>query len=159
MIRDFVPARDVATTGVIIKPHVLDRSKVKSPQASWTQPEYSASIDTAFVSGSNGGVLAEYSTAYSQSLLTPEGPVIKIHNVEEERINGELGGTVITAYTGSLNLANPFKKIEQPLLTFNVTNTTSLNTLLGSISAGDIYIWNESSTIVGEATPVPELLS
>ena len=159
MVKDFVPARDVATTGIIIKPHILNRSKVKSPEVSWTQPEYSASIDTAFTTGSNGGVLADYSTAYSQSLLTPEGAVIKIHNVEEERINGELGGSVMTLYTGSLNLNNPFKKIEQPLLTYNVTNTTSLGTLLGSISAGDIYIWNESSEIFAEAPPGLEVLS
>lgn len=158
MIKDFVPARDVATTGIIIKPHILNRSKVKSPEASWTQPEYSASIDTTFVTGSNGGVLADYSTAYSQSLLTPEGAVIKVHNVEEERINGELGGSILRLYTGSLNVSNPFKKIEQPLITYNVTNTTNLGTLLGSISAGDIYIWNQSNTIVGETTPGPETL-
>ena len=144
MVKDFVPARDVTTSGIIIKPHVLNRSKVKSAEASWTQPEYSASIDTAFISGSNGGVLAEYSTAYSQSLLTPEGLVVKIHNVEEERINGELGGTIVTVYTGSLNLANPFKNIQQPDLTFNITNTTSTSTMLtGSFAAGDIFIYAE----------------
>lgn len=144
MVKDFVPARDVTTSGIIIKPHVLNRSKVKSAEASWTQPEYSASIDTAFTSGSNGGVLAEYSTAYSQSLTTPAGPVVKIHNVEEERINGELGGTIVTVYTGSLNLANPFKNIQQPDLTFNITNTTSISTMLtGSFVAGDIFIYAE----------------
>ena len=30
MIKDFVPARSTVDTGVIIKPHLLDRSKIKS---------------------------------------------------------------------------------------------------------------------------------
>ena len=158
MIKDFTPARDVTTTGIIIKPHILNRSKVKSTQVTYSQPEYSASIDTAFITSSNGGVLANYSTAYSESLLTPEGAVVKIHDAEEERINGELGGSGLTLYTGSLNVNNPFKKIEQPLITYNVTNTTDLGTLLGSISAGDIYIWNQLNTIVGETTPGLETL-
>ena len=141
MVKDFVPARDVSTTGIIIKPHILNRSKIKSPEASWTQPEYSASIDTAFMTGSNGGVLADYSTAHSQSLRTPSGPVIKIFNANEETINGELGGSNLRLYTGSLNVNNPFKKMEQPLLTFDVINTTDATSLAGSIPAGDIYIW------------------
>ena len=56
MIKDFVPARASLDTGIIIKPHILNRSKVKSPTVTGTRPEYSASIDTAFITGSDGGV-------------------------------------------------------------------------------------------------------
>ena len=141
MVKDFVPARDITSSGIIIKPHILNRSKVKSVQSSGTRPEYTGSINTAFLSGSNGGVLADYSTAHSQSLRTPSGPVIKIFNANEETINGELGGSNLRLYTGSLNVNNPFKKMEQPLLTFDVINTTDATSLAGSIPAGDIYIW------------------
>lgn len=55
MIKDFVPASSTLDTGIIIKPHVLDRSKAKTPEMSGTRPEYTASIDTAFVTGSDGG--------------------------------------------------------------------------------------------------------
>jgi hypothetical protein len=153
MVKDFVPARDITSSGIIIKPHILNRSKVKSVQSSGTRPEYTGSIDTAFISGSNGGVLADYSTAHSQSLRTPSGPVIKIFNANEETINGELGGSNLRLYTGSLNVNNPFKKMEQPLLTFDVINTTSPTSLAGSIPAGDIYIWIESNNILAEEPP------
>jgi len=56
MIKDFVPARSTTDTGIIIKPHLLDKSKAKSVSVSVTQPEYSGSIDTAFITGSNPGV-------------------------------------------------------------------------------------------------------
>lgn len=65
MIKDFVPARSTTDTGVIIKPHLLDRSKIKSISATASQPEYSGSIDTAFITGSNGGV---YKSSASGSL-------------------------------------------------------------------------------------------
>ena len=55
MIKDFVPARSTTDTGIIIKPHLLDKSKAKSVSVSVTQPEYSGSIDTAFITGSNPG--------------------------------------------------------------------------------------------------------
>ena len=65
MIKDFVPARSTTDTGIIIKPHLLDRSKAKSISASATQPEYSGSIDTAFITGSNPGT---YKSSASGSL-------------------------------------------------------------------------------------------
>ena len=56
MIKDFIPAKGTLDTGIIIKPNLLDRSKIKSPKLSGTRPEYNGSIDTAFVTGSDGGV-------------------------------------------------------------------------------------------------------
>ena len=154
MVKDFVPARDITSSGIIIKPHILNRSKVKSIQSSGTRPEYTSSIDTAFISGSNGGVLADYSTAHSQSLRTPSGPLVRILNANEETINGELGGSNLRLYTGSLNVNNPFKKMDQPLLTFDVINSTSPTSLLGSIPAGDIYIFIQENTFTSEEIPV-----
>ncbi|MDA7492340.1 hypothetical protein N8445_00075 [bacterium] len=58
MIKDFIPAKGTLDTGIIIKPHVLDRSKAKSPEMSGTRPEYDATIDTAFSTGSDGGAYA-----------------------------------------------------------------------------------------------------
>ena len=58
MVKDFIPARSVATTGIVIKPNLLNISKAKSVSVSVTQPEYSGSIDTAFVTGSDGGAFS-----------------------------------------------------------------------------------------------------
>lgn len=120
MVKDFVPARDVATSGIIIKPHILDRSKVKGTEISYTRPEYSASIDTAFISGSNSGVVAEHSTAHTASIITPVGNLLKINNTEVESFNGEFGGTLIDAYSGSLNEGNIFKQFSQQPLTYDL---------------------------------------
>lgn len=125
MIKDFLPARDVVTSGIIIKPHILNRSKVKQPQPTYSRPEYSGSIDTAFITGSNGGVLSDYSTAYTASVITPEGEITVIRDTQVERINGELGGTVLDLYQGTLNAGNPFKEYNQPEITYQITDTTN----------------------------------
>lgn len=109
MIKDFVPARDVTTSGIIVKPHILNRNKVKSAEVSWTRPEHTASIDTAFTSGSDGGVIAEYSTAYTASIPGLLGTVLEPQDTEVEKINGELGGTTFDMYSNSLNEANVLK--------------------------------------------------
>ena len=89
MIRDFTPARAVTDAGIIIKPHLLDRSKFKSPEITWTQPEYSGSIDTAFISGSHGSAFdsvgfdsidGESSTRYTRAVNTPVGKRQKVLN-------------------------------------------------------------------------------
>ena len=58
MVKDFIPARSTATTGIIIRPNLLNISKAKSVSVSATQPEYTASIDTAFTTGSHGGAFS-----------------------------------------------------------------------------------------------------
>jgi len=86
MVRDFVPAKATVDTGIIIKPHILDRSKVKSPIVTATEPNYSASIDTAFFTGSHGG-------AYYTTQLEKQGAQVyrsaslessTIHNITVE---------------------------------------------------------------------------
>jgi len=119
MVGDFLPARDVVTSGVIIKPHVLNRSKIQSAQTSYTRPEYTASIDTLFVTGSDGGVINEYSTAHTASIQTLVGELTQIRNTEVEKINGELGGSTLDLYSGSLNEANVFKQFNAQEITYD----------------------------------------
>jgi len=124
MIKDFVPARAVTTTGITIKPHILDRSKVKTPVPTWTRPEYSGSIDTAFIEGSEGGtVTSSLDTTHTLTISTLSGSVNKVINNNSPEFNGELGGTVLTVTTQSLNPNETYN----PLLN-NVTSiiTSSL---------------------------------
>lgn len=127
MIKDFVPARTETTTGITIKPHILNRSKIKSPVVDWSQPEYTGSIDTAFISGSSAGIFDNLSTTYSASLLTPSGSILRIHDDQAAKINGELGGTVLTIYSGSLNEANPLKKPAKILPRYVASGSSSDN--------------------------------
>ena len=125
MVKDFVPVRASATTGIIIKPHLLERSKIKQPALSFTQPEYSASIDTAFLEVQDGGIIDSLSTAYTASTKTPAGTVTEIKTTGVEKYNGELGGSFIDVVTGELNSANTYKQEVHPKLTFNSTGSAA----------------------------------
>lgn len=83
MIKDFVPARAALDVGIIIKPHILNRSKAKSPVATGTRPEYSASIDLLSVIGSDAG-------AYDANgeLIVPK----HLKHIEHKWRPGQVGG-------------------------------------------------------------------
>ena len=123
MIKDFVPAKANLSTGLIIKPHILERNKIARHEPVLEFNQYSGSIETAFISGSNGldevlntdftsfipftGDPYEYSagdyfwTAISQNLLNPYGGTYKSNTDKRELFTGELGGTVITVHSQS----------------------------------------------------------
>ena len=123
MVKDFVPARAVVDTGIIIKPNLLNRSKAKSVSVSGIRPEYTASIDTGFITGSNGGAFT-ISTGTSDAswvevLQTPQGLANSYVNqgTDKPLYTGELGGTELKVSDGELNDANPFK-----FLTYDESN-------------------------------------
>ena len=143
MIKDFVPARGVTTTGVTVKPHILNRSKIVVPTPTWTQPEYSGSIDTAFTTGSEGGVISsEVSTAYTASFSTLSGSVNKIIDNNSPQFNGELGGTVLTVTTQSLNPGNPYLSYNQPEINYSASIYTDFDAFkVGTLAQGEIKIY------------------
>ena len=118
MVKDFIPARSTADTGIIIKPHLLQRNKAKGVTTSATQPEYSASIDTAFITGSSGksfGARDEYDTSYIQTVQTPSGLGERYyHNRQIAKYDGELSGSYIQVCTGELNTQNNYK-VDNPV--------------------------------------------
>ena len=115
MVRDFIPARVTADTGIIIKPHLLQRNKAKSPSLSGLRPEHSGSIDTAFIESTDGetfGGRNNYITSYIESIQTPDGPGAYFRNsAEQPRYNGEFSGSTIDPTNGELNEANPYKDL------------------------------------------------
>jgi len=60
-LKDFTPARTNLATGVVVKPHLLERSVIYRNEPTFTSFDITASINTAFISASNGG-------NYSQSV-------------------------------------------------------------------------------------------
>ena len=115
MVKDFIPARAAADTGIIIKPNILNRSKAKSVSLSGTQPEYTGSIDTAFITGSDGGAFntstGHLDTSWIEVLQTPQGLADSYKNqgTDQPLYTGELGGTELMVSDGELNDANPNK--------------------------------------------------
>ena len=122
MVRDFIPARVTADTGIIIKPHLLQRNKAKSVLLSGSRPELSGSIDTAFTSASNGDTFGSRDQYTTVTLLNPDNPstnsrIIQTplglgldfrHGHEETKFDGDFSGSNITVTNGNLNQANQY---------------------------------------------------
>ena len=133
IVKDFIPGRSTAITGIIIKPHKLERNKAKQINVSTIFQDYSGSIDTAFMKGTHGGTytqLVERSTAYAERIVVPSGSAMTFrHNYEEPKFNGELSGSRIRISNGELNRDNRVKKTSQPQLSFNITFLNASNTI------------------------------
>jgi len=99
MIKDYVPARANLSTGIIVKSHILERNKYERHEPSASFNEYSQSIDTAFISGSNGGSIIG-STSFTGSIVTSIGSVEFISSDGIEKYNGEFSGSTIIGYNG-----------------------------------------------------------
>jgi hypothetical protein len=146
MVKDFTPARSAVTTGLVIKPHILDRSKIQSPVMTWTRTEYSASIDTAFIEGSEGNVItSSYSTNHNIRVSTLLGDVNKSVIDNSPLYNGELNGTQVTVATQSLNVDNNLLSIQQPNITYDVNyyklnNLAQASAFTGSLASGEIKV-------------------
>jgi len=100
MIKDFVPAKSNLSTGLVIKPHILERNKIARHEPSLIKVDYSGSIETAFITGSNG--LDEIlNTNFTSSTSYISGSITQYHTDKRELFTGELGGTVITVHSQS----------------------------------------------------------
>tara|TARA_R110000868_G_scaffold193091_1_gene437777 strand:- start:3291 stop:7736 length:4446 start_codon:yes stop_codon:yes gene_type:complete len=110
LIKDFTPARTAATTGGIIKQHVLERNRQRPAQVSYSQPEYTASVTSVardyqtgsigvFTGGTGGSVdnWVSIPQSWSSSLNTKAGIVNQINSSEYEFYNGEYSGSSVTA--------------------------------------------------------------
>jgi hypothetical protein len=79
-LKDFTPARTNLSTGVVIKPHLLERPVIYRNEPTFTSFDITASIDTAFISASNGG-------NYSQSVypITYKGNLGDVNMTSDAR--------------------------------------------------------------------------
>jgi hypothetical protein len=103
LIKDFVPGRANVSTGIVVKPTILERSKVERHEPG-VIPQYnspSGSIEMETITGSNA-TGREYNTAYTASFVTPSGSkTYLVRNDNRELFNGDFGGTTLTVYTQS----------------------------------------------------------
>lgn len=125
MIKDFTPGRANVTTGIIIKPHLLDRSKVRRIKSEAEQAYYTGSRAIGTIRGGSGGSLASLSTFYETGFTyfypLPSGSFsIKTVKTNEPRITGELSGSQLTLTTGELNPDNPIKKNNKTGYSFRI---------------------------------------
>ena len=129
MIKDFLPARTTADTGIIIKPGLLSKSKTKAPEMSGTQLDHEGVIDTAFIEGYDAGAFdnstMDSTTLFSDTIQTITGSTDKVIGDESPKYNGELSGSVIEITDGELNSLNIFKILNSPALEYNITTVES----------------------------------
>lgn len=121
MIKDFVPARANSNTGIIIKPHLLERNKIKQIKLSGSHDQFTASIKTNDSTGSSGGSFLDHlgseltsplTASYTESIVTPVGELnYSYHLKERARYDGELSGSNIKLVKadGDLNDDNIWK--------------------------------------------------
>ena len=133
MVRDFVPARTNVSSGIIIKPHILNRSKAKLVSGSHDDfIVYTGSIGIASIESTDGGVYGgnnQISSSYTTSLMTSGGlATYDYHNDESAKFDGELSGSLVTVSTREFNIDNTFKTGEEfPLVYTNFYVRTDLD--------------------------------
>lgn len=133
MVKDFVPARTVADTGIIIKPNLLNRSKAKSVKATVDTIasasidnafNYTSSIDTVFTEGKHGntfGAKSEYTASYIEPIGTPIGTLLSTRRRKgEAKFDGEFSNSRIRVTDGELNRNNTLKRGIPPKVQYNV---------------------------------------
>lgn len=157
-VKDFIPARSTIDTGVIIKPHLLQRNKAKSVLLSGLRPEYSGSIDTAFIEGGDGGIFLsatqgtvgnELNTSYVSNVQTPFGiGADSRHAHQEASYDGELNNSKIQVSNGELNSSNIYKTIENVIYPYNINFVSESNEicLLDSAPGTSPFLYITSST-------------
>ena len=132
MIKDFIPARTNLKSGITIKPHLLERSKIVQPQVFFSSSFYTGSADTAFIKGGTGGVFDEFNAlatpfntqSWYETIKTPLGPTRSLHNDQSEFYNGELPYYPTEAFTadGDLNPNNVLKYPNTQNITYNISS-------------------------------------
>ena len=111
-LENFVPARTNLSTGVTFESPVLERNKFvySNPSNSTTSSVQLAELtqdsgSLVQIEGLTGGIyddLGAFTQSWSESINTPAGPVTINHTNKSEFYTGELSGTEITVYSGSL---------------------------------------------------------
>lgn len=155
MVKDFLPARSSVSSGIIIRPHILERNKQKQVIPVGIQEIFTGSIDTAFISSSYAGAYDFYrldlgDTNYSSSIMTPDGLTYKDdHSHQEAKYDGELSGSYIKITQTDVPPVNPFKYSDPNSVKYSVSIFN-----LSSCSLGDITV-SYGCTSSSPTTPTP----
>jgi hypothetical protein len=105
MLKDFVPAKTLLNTGLVIKPHILERNKKQKFEPSFTYIDYSGSYRVVSITGSNP-LDQTLNTSYTGEVLIPSSSADTItasgviYNFTDNRepFTGEFSGSEIRVY-------------------------------------------------------------
>lgn len=94
MIKDFTPARATVSSGIVIKPHVLERNKYARHEPSASNIVMSQSIEMVAITGSHATTYNIDSTTY-ENISTAIGYIPYTSSYGFEKYTGEYQGTVL----------------------------------------------------------------
>ena len=97
MIKDFIPAKSDAFTGLVIKSHILERNKIKQFEPVLSNEYFECNINTAFLSGSNA-LGTNFNTFNTKSIKYIDGDIIINNNDNKELYNGEFNNSEISIH-------------------------------------------------------------
>jgi hypothetical protein len=108
MIKDFTPAKTNIATGVVVKSHLLERPVIYRPEPYVTDfNNEEVTIDTAFITASNGGGYTFIPYFYNQPVSV--GQFVTLLSNGDDYFTGEFLGSNINYKLISTNLnQNPF---------------------------------------------------
>jgi hypothetical protein len=134
MIKDFVPARSNVSTGIIVKPHILERNKYArhEPSSSFDN-NLSQSIELLTITGSAANSISG-STAWANNIITVAGVVPYSSSQGVEKFTGEFSGSTITA-TGLTTFAKQYEISKNFTGNAGSYVTQSLGALYQNVSA------------------------
>ena len=132
LIKDFTPAKTNLASGLVIKPHFLERNRYQVPSVGWEKLDMTASIDTAFISGGIAGGFSEFggedpfirnfipdfTQSWEEVIVTPLGLVTQSRTTQDEFYNGEFSGSIIQIYEEQFN---PFLDVSTKENSYTVT--------------------------------------
>ena len=161
---EYIPARANVETGIIIRPDLLDRSKIKLPDFAATDTvQYSGSISIGTISGGtplgHEEGLHNYTSSYISYEQTPDGLARREYtNTNVGKYDGELSGSIITLTTGEANIGNTFKKPSEIPYKFSFTFISSsdeITFISGSVSVPPPPPPPPAFVIAGDTTATP----
>jgi hypothetical protein len=152
MIKDFVPAKTNLKSGIVIKQHLLNRSKHDTPRAYVDSSSYIGSTPQSgqAVGGTAGSfekfnnlISSGVTQSWSEQIPTPLGYTSSLHKDQAEFYNGELPYSPILAITTDANSTNTQKSLPT-YFNFSVVNFNqpSSSFLTGGFPGnGTIALW------------------
>lgn len=148
IIKDFTPARTNTTTGITIKPHILERYRIPLLPITFSQSVYTSSVEIGTYTGDSGGTFElGHTSSFTESVETPYGIVNIIHNDNMEFYQGNLSGSNLKVTNQSLN-NNPFLNPLPEILYDYIHTTSSIYFDSNNPSSGQIIIYSEPSVIL-----------
>ena len=128
LLKDFIPARVEASTGLVVKQHLLERNRAPVPLPTYVDETFSGSINIGGVEGSTLGSFNQYNQhayspegqsegvnpatgsfimdltqSFSESFATISGSTPEINSTQAEFYTGEFSGSTLITTTQSLN--------------------------------------------------------